>query len=475
MKIKSIILDEFGKPYEINKPQYTLPQSMQENKLVQPRLAQDSNGMDSELPINMWGDSNGFMQVDDIITDFVGWGVLSLVAQNGIVQNIINCISNAATQEWGQLYYDGKDKSAESKMRKMEAKANQLKLRETMRIAHQKTILFGGCVVYAKLAGDDKKLQKEFINQPNQSIRYLKVIEPLYAVPTSFEASNPLSKYFYSPEIWAINGTMTHISRLMHFQANDAPLMLKPVYQFFGISLIQMLLSYLKVFNSMRADIAEIVNRYNINVLKTDISAILEGSTADQDVTSMRTRVELFNKLADNFGVMLLDKEGEEWQQFNMTLTGLDKLVQQNLEYIPVISQIPATKLFGTSPTGFGSSGEHELKTFYDLIRSEQTNKLLPHIEHVFEMIQYELFGDYDPNIKFRFNSLEQQSDLDRSVIFSNYINSIGSLVDRGMITVEESRQFLADKEELEFSSLDTDAEITNLEDDGADNEDTIG
>lgn len=476
MKIKSSILDHFGNPIEKEQTRYQLPRSMHENKIMQPKLAQDK-GMDAELPINMWADNAGYLQVNDIITDFVGWGVLSLVAQNGIVQNIINTISNAAVQEWGQLYYDGDNKDAEKKMRQMEARAEQLHLRETMRIAHQKTILFGGCMVYTKIAGDDKKLEKEFINQPNQEIRYFKVIEPLYATPTTFEASNALSKYFYAPEQWAINGIMVHISRMMHFQANDAPLLLKPVYQFFGISLIQMLLSYLKVFESMRYDIAEIVHRYNINVLKTDISAILDGSTADQDVTSLQTRIKLFTKLADNFGVMVLDKEGEEWQQFNMALAGLDKLVQQNLEYIPVISQIPATKLFGTSPTGFGSSGEHELKTFYDLIRSEQTNKLLPHINHSFEMIQYEQFGEYDPSIKFRFNSLEQQSDLDKSVIFSNYINSVGSLVDRGMVTVEESRQFLANKEELEFNSLDTEAEITNLEgnDDDEDNEDTIG
>ncbi len=476
MKIKSSILDHFGNPIYVDAPKYQLPQAMKNGKVVQPSIAKDSNGMDSELPINLWNDS-GYTQVGDIVTDFVGWGVLSLVAQNGVVQNIINTISNAATQEWGQLYYDGNDKSVEDKMRKMEAKAASLKLRETIRIAHQKKILFGGCMVYPKITGDDKKLQKEFINQANQQIRYLKVIEPLYVVPTSFEASNPLSKYFYVPEIWAVNGTMTHISRLMHFQSNDAPLLLKPVYQFFGISVIQLLLSYLKIFDLMRDDIAAIVHRYNVNVLKTDISAILEGSTSDQDVASLRTRIELFTKLANNFGVMVLDREREEWEQFNMALNGLDKLVQQNLEYIPIICQIPATKLFGTSPTGFGSSGEHELKTFYDLIKSEQTNKLLPHIERIFESIQYELFGEYDPNIKFRFNSLEQQSDLDRSIIFSNYVNAYGAMVDRGQITIEESRLMMANREELEMNSLDTEAEITNLEDNDNDepDEDQIG
>lgn len=462
--------DDFGTGFfgsEDSKTNYSmsfeLPHSMSDNKLISPKIATDS-AIGQELPINLWANNMPY-NIEPIISSFVGWGVLSLSAQNGIIQNVINTLSNAATQEWGQLYYDGKGKDAEKKIKMLEARADELKLRETIRIAHQKTILFGGCMIYPKMVGDDKKLDKPFNNTANQRIRYLKVIEPLYVTPTSFEAANPLSKFYYVPEIWSVNGEQVHISRLLHFQSNDCPLLLKPVYQFFGVSLIQMMLEYLSVFESMRNDIAKIVHRYNVNVLKTDINSIISGVSTDQDVTDLQKRVKMFNKLASNFGVMVIDQTSEEWQQFNMTLTGLDKLVQQNLEYIPVIAQIPATKLFGTSPTGFGSSGEHELKTFYDLVRSEQTNKLLPHINEVFKMLQYELFGEYDPLIKFKFNSLEQQDDTDKSNIFNNFVNGVIGLVNTGIITIEEAREFLAHKEELEFSALESGEEenITEL------------
>lgn len=481
MKMNSMILDHLGKPFQQDKPKYQVPQTLTPDGFKSPVIATDSKAFDNGLPINMWAEQNGgIYDVDGIITTFAGWGVLSMVAQNGIVQNIIKTISNAATQEWGKLYYNGKDgkgKNAEKKMTQIEARFRKLQLRENVRIAHQKTILFGGAMMYPKLQGDDKYLDKELIMSKHtiKSIRYLKVIEPIYAVPTSFNASDPLSKYFYTPEIWSICGQPVHISRMAHFMANDAPILLKPVYQFFGISVIQLLLSYLQIFDMMRYDISKIVSRYNINVLKTDMNAILEGSTADQDVTSLKTRLQMFTKLATNFGVIALDNEMEEWQQFNMTLTGLDKLVQQNLEYIPAISQIPATKLFGQSPTGFGSTGEHELKGFYDLIKQEQTSVLLPHINYVLELVQYELFGEVDPNIEFKFNSLEQQSDLDKSVILTNYANATTTLTQSGQLTVEESRNFLANQEELGLTELDVDANITDLVDTGENDDDVVG
>ena len=469
MKISSSILDRFGNPIEYNKPNYKLPEALGQNGVVQTKLATDSKAFDNDLPINSMG-FDGYYNIDNLVQTFCGWGVLSQVAQNGIVQAIIQTISNASTQKWGKLVYNGDKKNIEKKLKIIESRFRKLKLREFCRIAHQKTILFGGCMGYAHIQGDQTELEKELILNKrtitHNSVRYLKVIEPLYAVPTSFNGSNPLSKYFYAPEDWNVCGHPIHISRMTHFTSNDAPILLKPVYQFFGISVIQLLLDYLNVFENMRDDIANIVNKYNINVLKSDLSAILGGNPSDQDITDVKTRVALFNKMRTNFGTLMLDRESEEWQQFNMALSGLDKLVQQNLEYIPAICRIPATKLFGQSPTGFGSSGEHELKTFYDLIQTEQTSVLLPHIETYLDMIQLDEFGEIDPDITFEFNPLAQTSDLEKSQIFTGYTTSLTGMVTGGLISPEEARTWLAGQESLEFNELDTSVNITDLYDD---------
>ena len=114
MKISSSILDRFGNPIEYNKPNYKLPEALGQNGVVQTKLATDSKAFDNDLPINSMG-FDGYYNIDNLVQTFCGWGVLSQVAQNGIVQAIIQTISNASTQKWGKLVYNGNKKNIEKK------------------------------------------------------------------------------------------------------------------------------------------------------------------------------------------------------------------------------------------------------------------------------------------------------------------------------------------------------------------------
>jgi phage-related protein (TIGR01555 family) len=484
MRVNSNILNQFGVPFEsANKPlDYTIPKSIgADGKVVTPKVTTDSNGYSDGLLVNQFGINT----YGNIISEFAGWGLLSLVAQNAIVRNIINTKANTATQKWGKLVYKGKDgKDIENKLKVLESRAKQLKLRETINLAHKKSILFGGCMIYPKIKGDDDRLATELIPKlevQQGSLRYLKVIEPIYCVPTSFEASNPLSKNFYVPEIWAVTSNLIHISRMCHFVDYESPIITKPVFQFYGISLINLIMDYISIFTDMRDEVAEIISKYNLNILSTDLSAILAGNPTDTDVDSVKNRIALFNKLRTNFGTLLLDKESEDYKIMSMSLGNLDTLLQQNLEYIAAMTQIPATRLFSQSPSGFGSTGQNEVDNFEALIISEQTDLLLPHVNKVFEYIQYDCFGEYDPDIEFVFNPINEPSILDKSQVFMNYANSVMQMAGQPVLSVEEARSYLASNEQLGLTSIDVDADISELgeteNDNGEieDNPDTLG
>ena len=476
LKISNSIVDQFGKPISSgDKLKYKLPNVVTTDGKSASIMTTDSKAYESDLPINDDGFTSNYYQsysnVNNIITPFAGWGLLSQVSQNPIVRNIIDIKCNIAVLKWGKLIYTGKNgKTQIDKIQMMEQRARELRLKEVFRLAHRKTTLFGGCMVYPKILGDDNLLTKELIVNKNTvkkgSLRYFKVIEPIYIVPTSFQATNPLLKNFYEPEIWIALGNTVHISRLMHFVADEAPVILKPVFQFFGQSLINLLLDYLGVWENMRQEIAEIVGKYNVNVIKTDLSAILSGSPTDNDVDSVKNRIALFNRIRTNFGALAIDKESEEWQQFNMSLNTLDKLLQQNLEYIAAMAQIPATKLFNQSPSGFGSSGELEYKNFHENVAAEQQTIMLPHIERAYELIQYDLFGDYDPNIAFKFNSLDEPSISEKAQAFVSWANGLRVFTgEQPILTTEEAREWLTNQYDMDFTNLDIDANINNLED----------
>ena len=146
-----------------------------------------------------------------------------------------------------------------------------------------------------------------------------------------------------------------------------------------------------------------------------------------------------------------------------MNLTTLDKLVNQNLELISAYARIPATKLFGTSPQGFNTTGQHELINYYDMLTQFQENILQNNMNKVMEYLQLTTLGKLHPELKFVWNALHEASETDQSTINLNDAQRISTLVASEIITQEEAREYLANNEKSGFDNLDTDLQITGL------------
>lgn len=459
------------------KPQhkYSIPNSIHQDKIQKQKLATDSKALDADLPINAPDLFGSYYDLNAIISIFAGYGGLSVASQSGIVQNIIKALVEPTCERWGKLRYTAdKNDSVNKKLELLEARAQELELKMHIKQAHEYNVLLGGCMLYTKIQGDDDILDTEFVMDQKIKIRYLKVVEPVYCVPTTFEASNPLNKHFYIPEIWSANGIPIHISRLTHFIAQRLPTLIKPIYNFYGESLINLVLKYIVDWENIRSEIVKIISRYNINLYKTDLSSIIGvGDPTQQAVSSVKNRLALYNKIATNFGAMVLDKEAEEFENMSMSLGNLDALAQQNLEYIASITRIPSTILLGQSPHGFGSSGNLETLAYENRIKDEQTT-ILMQVNHIYKLLQLELFGQIDPKIVFEFNPVREPNLQERATAFNQYLTTLVQATGSPIVTIEEAREFLASQEDLNLSNIDVDATLSlnNENDDDEENSD---
>lgn len=464
--IKDLINEHFNAQYK-NVYSFRQVQVATANGTANAKVTNDSGVvLDS---FDDYGSYTNIAQMQSVTTQFMGWGVLSFLATNGIVQNIINSIAGDSTSKWGKIINTSNDDLTDE-IKQLEQAMADFNIRKLFNEVAQKTVLFGGCQLYAKIKGDEDVLNTEFILSDKSigkgDVRYFRVVEPLYSSAYDFNSSDPLAKNFYEPQMWNIMGQEVHTSRLMRFNMNDTPIILKPQYMFYGISLIQLCLSKIAGFEETYNNVLQIMAKYNVNVLKTSASAlsnVLDGNANSGDVDSIQARIQLFNKLRTNFGTLLLDKESEEWEQFNMNLTTLDKLVNQNLELISAYARIPATKLFGTSPQGFNATGKHELINYYDMLTQFQENVLQNNMNRVMEYLQLTTLGKLYPELKFVWNPLHEASETDQSTINLNDAQRISTLVASEILTQEEAREYLANNEKSGFDNLDTDLQITGL------------
>jgi phage-related protein (TIGR01555 family) len=393
-----------------------------------PIITADNDRITSDsLPINNCN-FNPFDKINRTLVNsyFLGYPEYSILSQNGIIQNIIQNYSEDSTREGITIFSKKTGKSTDNKnIAALEDEFALLDVQSNMRQAAEQIITYGGCKMYPKILGDDDTTggaELETVLYPEKvargALQYLKVIEPLYATPGAFNATRPLAKDYYEPSSWLILGTKMDSSRLCHFSYNDVPTLLKPIYWFNGMPLVQLCLDYLYGFETVRQNIVGISGRYNINIFKTNMAALLnytDGSTFQQGQDAL-SRLKLAQALMNNFSIFALDNNlqaPEEWQQFNMTIAGLDSILTENAGLICAVTRMPEIKLFGRSSSkgGLGHNDETQLRLYYDIIACFQSIKLRPSYNKIFKLAQMSRLGKIDPDLDFKFKPLWKKSD----------------------------------------------------------------
>jgi len=215
---------------------------------------------------------------------------------------------------------------------------------------------------------------------------------------------------------------------------------LRPAYNFFGIPLSQLILPYVRNFERARNATADIVENFSLLGLKTDMAQMLQGETADDIINRMK--VMLGSKR--NYGIAMIDKDTEEFFQINTPLSGLQDLVAQSLELLALVSGEPVTKLFGTPPKGFNSTGEHDLVNFYDRVKNWQENLFYDNFETARKVIELSEFGQTFPDIVSEWQPLKDPNPKEQAEINKILADTDASLVQSGAVDAEDIRRRLS-------------------------------
>jgi len=277
-------------------------------------------------------------------------------------------------------------------------------------------------------------------------------IEAMWTTPNAYNAIDPTATDFYKPRSWFLLGKEVHASRLLTIITRPLPDMLKPAYNFSGMSLSQLAEPYVNNWLRTRQAVSDLINNFSITALKTNMAQMLQGECDGSDILS---RADFFTLTRANRGLMLLDNEGEELVQLNTPLSGLHELQAQAQEHQCSVTRIPAMILTGISPTGMNASSEGEIRSFYDWLSSQQESFWYHPLEICIQILQLHLWGEIDETITFEFNPLWQVSALDAATIRVNNANADAVYLDRSVVSPEETRERLAADPDSGYAGID--------------------
>lgn len=200
-------------------------------------------------------------------------------------------------------------------------------------------------------------------------------IDPQWIVPQLAESNinDPMSMGFYEPEFYSVRGTEIHRSHLVVYIPYPVVDFLKATYQFGGISVPQRI--YERVYASERT-----ANEAPTLAMTKRMNTFQASEGADMD--QVRENVAQMAEMRDNHGVLVYGA-GEAWGATDTSLADMDALIMTQYQLDASIAEVPATKLLGTSPKGFGASGEYEEANYREFLGGVQCDiQALPDRHH---------------------------------------------------------------------------------------------
>lgn len=406
---------------------------------------------------------------------FKGFPYLAQLAQQPEYRKIVETIARQMTRKWIKVKAKGDaDKSA--RVSAIEDALDEFKVQDAFRRAAELDGFFGRGQIYidiktpgGALAQDDPaELALPLLRKPEKitkgSLAGFRVVEPVWTYPSMYDATNPLAADFYKPGSWYVMGKTVHASRLLLFVSRPLPNMLQPAYNFSGLSMSQLVEPAVLNWLRTRDSVSDLVHAFSVSGIKTNMASVLSGGGGDD----LMARAQLFNNFRDNKGLFALDKDTEEFFQFNVPLGGLDHLQAQAQEQTASTPGIPLIYLLGTTPSGLNATSEGEIKVFHETIRAEQETLFRAPLNIVFEVLQLHLFGEIDPDIGFEFEPLDEMDPLQQAQIRKSDADTDAVLVGLGAISADEARGRMAGDESSPYHGLEENEELGD-EADGAD------
>ena len=407
---------------------------------------------------------------------FLGFPYLSELSQRPEYRRATEIYASEATRKWIKINSTDEDRKA-----KIEKALKRFKIKERFREAVEQDGFFGRSQIFVDLGHrlNDEELTKKLPLTPAKigkgSVKNFKVVEPFWSYPGTYDSTNPLAADYYVPRYWNVFSAQVHASRLLTFVSREVPDILKPTYQFSGLSRSQLVKPYVDNWIRTRQSVSDLLHSFSTMVLATDLSTVLGGGGAE----ALVSRAQLFNKTRDNRGLMMVNKDSEELTNVSTPLSELAELQSQAQELLASVAAIPLVIWLGSSPSGLNASSDGEVRTFYDAVKAFQERLLREPLQKVIEIVQLDLDGRIDEDLTFEFIDLWETPEVEKATIRKTNAEIDVAYVNSGVVDNEEVRERLSEDEESPYYGVNlagpapdmSEEEDDEEEDDGPDDD----
>ena len=317
---------------------------------------------------------------------FIGYQMCALLSQNWLINKACSMPARDATRNgYDIITTDGTDMPG-SIIKKLQHYDRRYRMRWNAEQFVRMGRIFGIRIALFDIESTDPSFYEKPFNLDGVtegSYKGIVQIDPYWCTPmlVGDELSNPASRHFYEPTYWQINGKKYHRSHLFIFRNNEVPDIIKPMYLYGGLPVPQLIMERVYGAERTASETLGLVTSKRTSVWLTNMSMFMA------DAESSAEKFAQWIKYRDNYAIKLGDKDGDQFQQFDTSLGDLDEVIMTQYQLVAAASGVPATKLLGTAPKGFNSTGESEEKSYHEELESIQEHDLTEMIERHHQLV----------------------------------------------------------------------------------------
>lgn len=204
--------------------------------------------------------------------------------------------------------------------------------------------------------------------------------------------------------------------------------------QYWGESVVERCYDRLLAFDTATAGASNLIQRAHLRTVKINglRQIFAAGGKAEENLIKMFGYVRA---MQTSEGLTLLDTD-DEMSSETYTFSGLSDMMLQFGQQVSGATGIPLVRLFGQSPAGLNSTGESDLRMYYDSIFSQQESRIRDGLAKVLDIDYRSLFGVPPPaDFDFEFKSLWQTDEKEKADIAKAVTESVISARDAGVIS----------------------------------------
>lgn len=329
-----------------------------------------------------------------------------------IARKVVSIPAMDSTREWRAWQADKSDITA------IEKTERRLGLKQKLRSALIKARLFGGAALVIGVGRDDASAELDPTKIVRDGLSWVHDVSRHEISSTGQMVTDVSSPWYGRPEYYefrSAQGTTVraHPSRVAVLRGVDVPdRSAVGLDGGWGDSVLQAVDDAIKNVGLCSGAIATMVWEAKLDVIK--IPNLMASLSQPEYEERLKSRLSLANEAKSFINALVMDKE-EDWERIQQSFVGLPDVLKLYLLIASGAADIPVTRFLGQSPAGLNSTGESDIRNYYDRIKSDQVDDLQPALEQLDDALIASALGKRPEDVYYDWRSLWQLDDVQKA------------------------------------------------------------